>query len=67
MWYLYISWYDIIRGAPQDSIVRPLLFNILVNNLFSVILISEVCNFADDKTQVISKKRENNAFDLVKD
>ena len=42
------SWYGISAGVSKGSVLEPLLFNILINDLFFSITKSKVCNFADD-------------------
>ena len=32
----YSFWYDIIRGVPKGLILGPLIFNIFINDLFSL-------------------------------
>ena len=46
----FSSWLEIILGVPQGSILGPLLFNIFINDLLSVIQKTRICNFADDNT-----------------
>ena len=46
----YSDWYDIVRGVPQGSILDPLFFNLLINDLFLFIERTNICNFADDNT-----------------
>ena len=41
------SWSELLQDIPQGSVLRPLLFNISINDLF-YFLTCDICNFADD-------------------
>ena len=62
----FSSWCDINTGVPQESILGPLLFNIFINDLFSSITKSEVCNFSDDNTLYSCHKYLEHVFSSLK-
>ena len=50
----YSPWSEIIVGVLQGSILGPLLFDILLNELLSYAKETFLSNYADDNTSVIN-------------
>ena len=55
----FSSWMDILLGVPQGSILRPLLLNIFLCDMFLFCKDVDFASFADDNTPYcISKTPE---------
>ena len=47
----FSSWKDLILGMPLGSVLKPLFFNIYLNDLFFFQKDGGICNFADNTTR----------------
>ena len=51
----FSSYLEILRCVPQDSILRPILRNIFLNDLIFFIQETKACNFVDDATMLFEE------------
>ena len=53
------------KGVPQGSILGPLLFNILLNDMFYFLKDTKMANYADDNTVYTSKDNINDLLNTL--
>ena len=46
----FSDWSELKKGVPQGSVLGPVLFNVFLNDLFYILDVTKVCNYADDTT-----------------
>ena len=56
----FSSWLEIFLVGPQRSILGPLLFNILLNDLLWFNEKTDICNFADNNTLLCTIYQQSN-------
>ena len=52
----FSSWKELLCSVPQESVLRPILFNIYLNNLFLFLNKKDLYNFVDDSTPFVYHK-----------
>ena len=63
---IFSSYFEILKGVRQVSILGPILFDIFINDLIFFIQQTEVCDFTDDTT-IYSLNYKEAAYKLSND